>query len=127
MGRRAWLPVLDLTDQGLPVPRYCDRMAADADRHRHGNRGGGGCMVAEKAAMKRLLSRWLGRAPWLLAAVLLGVLVLRVPAFQRVEYWKELSHSYFPMATLALVLTPIILTGGIDLSVGSIAVLSGAA
>jgi ribose/xylose/arabinose/galactoside ABC-type transport system permease subunit len=52
--------------------------------------------------------------------VLLGVVL--VPAFQRPAYWLTLSRQYFAPAALALVLTPIVLTGGIDLSVGSVTV-----
>jgi len=70
---------------------------------------------------------WTAHVSWLLTAALLAVLVWRVPAAQRFEHWQEMSHLYFPMATLALVLTPIIITGGIDLSVASIATLSAAA
>jgi ribose/xylose/arabinose/galactoside ABC-type transport system permease subunit len=48
--------------------------------------------------------------------------VVLVPALQRPSYWLALSQEYFPPAALALALTPIILTGGIDLSVGSVTV-----
>jgi ribose transport system permease protein len=71
-------------------------------------------------AFVRLL-RWL---PLLLCATLLAVLVVNVPAFQRPAYWLTLPREHFAIAALALALAPIILTGGIDLSVGSIAVLS---
>jgi ribose/xylose/arabinose/galactoside ABC-type transport system permease subunit len=57
--------------------------------------------------------------PWLLALLLLAVTVLTVPAFQRLDYWPSLSEQYFAPAVLALALTPIVLTGGIDLSIGS--------
>jgi rhamnose transport system permease protein len=50
-------------------------------------------------------------------------MLLTVPAFGRPAYWLELGRQHFVMAALALVLTPIILTGGIDLSVGSTTVL----
>ncbi len=62
--------------------------------------------------------------PLLLAGVLLVVLVLGVPAFRRPAYWLSLPREYFAVAALALALTPIILTGGIDLSVGSTTVLA---
>jgi ribose/xylose/arabinose/galactoside ABC-type transport system permease subunit len=62
--------------------------------------------------------------PVLLAGVLLTVLVLAVPAFSRPAYWLSLSREHFAMAALALALTPIILAGGIDLSVGSTTVLA---
>jgi ribose/xylose/arabinose/galactoside ABC-type transport system permease subunit len=60
--------------------------------------------------------------PWLLAGLILATTVLLVPAFQRGGYWLSLSQQYFPVAVLALALTPIVLTGGIDLSVGSVTV-----
>jgi ribose/xylose/arabinose/galactoside ABC-type transport system permease subunit len=70
--------------------------------------------------MRRSLLGWLIRhASWLLAGLLLTVLVLRVPAFRRADYWLELVRQHFAVAALALAMTPIILTGGIDLSVGS--------
>ena len=64
------------------------------------------------------------RLPWLIAALLLAVLVCYVPAFQRSRYWLSLAPQFFAVAALALALTPIVLTGGIDLSVGSITVFS---
>jgi ribose/xylose/arabinose/galactoside ABC-type transport system permease subunit len=64
------------------------------------------------------------RLPWLIAGAVLVALVLGVPAFQRPRYWLSLAPQYFAPAALAIALTPIILTGGIDLSVGSITVLS---
>jgi hypothetical protein len=60
--------------------------------------------------------------PWLVAAVILAVTVLLVPAFARADYWATLSEQYVTVAVLALALTPIVLTGGIDLSVGSVTV-----
>jgi ribose/xylose/arabinose/galactoside ABC-type transport system permease subunit len=65
--------------------------------------------------------------PLLIALTLLVVLVATVPAFQRPRYWLSLAPQYFAIAALALALTPIVLTGGIDLSVGSMAVLSSIA
>jgi ribose/xylose/arabinose/galactoside ABC-type transport system permease subunit len=63
------------------------------------------------------------RLPWLIAGAILLTLVLTVPAFSRQSYWLSLAPQYFAPAALALALTPIILTGGIDLSVGSTTVL----
>jgi rhamnose transport system permease protein len=68
---------------------------------------------------------WLARHfAWLVAAVLLAVLVGTVRAFGRLDYWLELGRQHFAVAALALALTPVILTGGIDLSVGSTTVLA---
>jgi ribose/xylose/arabinose/galactoside ABC-type transport system permease subunit len=72
--------------------------------------------------MNRLTFRLLRQTPALLAGLILLVLVLLVPAFRRPGYWVILGEQYFPPAALALALTPVMLTGGIDLSVGSVAV-----
>lgn len=61
---------------------------------------------------------------WGLAGILILTFLILDPAFGQPEYWLTLSRQYFPVAALALVMTPIILTGGIDLSVGSITLLS---
>jgi rhamnose transport system permease protein len=72
--------------------------------------------------MKPLTFRVLRRTPWLLAGLILLTMVLLVPAFRRPGYWLTLGEQYFATAALALALTPVMLTGGIDLSVGSVAV-----
>jgi ribose/xylose/arabinose/galactoside ABC-type transport system permease subunit len=64
----------------------------------------------------------LRHASWLLPGLTLLVVVLLVPAFRRPGYWIDLGELYFAPAALALALTPIMLTGGIDLSVGSVTV-----
>src|SRR6266436_3401780 len=74
--------------------------------------------------MNRLTLLALRRMPWLLAGLILLVTVALVPAFGRLDYWLILSQQYFAAAALALALLPIILTGGIDLSVGSVTVLA---
>jgi ribose/xylose/arabinose/galactoside ABC-type transport system permease subunit len=75
--------------------------------------------------MRQTALGWLARhASWLLAGALLAFLVVRVPAFRRPDYWLELVRQHFAVAALALAMTPIILTGGIDLSVGSTTVLA---
>jgi rhamnose transport system permease protein len=53
---------------------------------------------------------------------ILCVAIQVVPALRHLAYWKGLPENYFETAVLALALTPIILTGGIDLSVGSVTV-----
>src|SRR5262245_22040698 len=72
--------------------------------------------------MNRLALRLLQHTPWMIAGGIIVVLVLLVPAFGRLTYWFALSRHFFAPAALALALTPIILTGGIDLSVGSVTV-----
>jgi ribose/xylose/arabinose/galactoside ABC-type transport system permease subunit len=74
--------------------------------------------------MNRLATRLLQRTPWIVSGVILLTLVLAVPAFHQPLFWLSLSRQYFAPAMLALALTPIILTGGIDLSVGSVTVFS---
>jgi ribose transport system permease protein len=72
--------------------------------------------------MKPLGMALLLRIPLATAAAIIVLAVLFVPACQRPEYWLGLPRQDFAPAALALALTPVILTGGIDLSVGSIAV-----
>jgi ribose/xylose/arabinose/galactoside ABC-type transport system permease subunit len=62
--------------------------------------------------------------PVFLAGLIILATVLLVPAFRRPDYWLRLGRDSFPVAVLALAMTPIILTGGIDLSVGSVTVFS---
>jgi ribose/xylose/arabinose/galactoside ABC-type transport system permease subunit len=72
--------------------------------------------------MSRPHIRLLRATPWLLAGLILLLLVTFVPAFQRPAFWILQGKQYFAAAALALALTPIMLTGGIDLSVGSLTV-----
>jgi rhamnose transport system permease protein len=74
--------------------------------------------------MNAVTRHLLRHVPWLVAAVILLTMVLTVPSFSQPRYWPALARQYFAPAALALALTPIILTGGIDLSVGSTTVLS---
>lgn len=70
-------------------------------------------------------ARVLRHLPWLFTAAIVVPIAAFVPAFQHAAYWLELPRQYFAPAMLALALTPVILTGGIDLSVGSTTVLVG--
>jgi ribose/xylose/arabinose/galactoside ABC-type transport system permease subunit len=72
--------------------------------------------------MNPLTLRLLRQTPALLAGLILMAMVLLVPAFRRPGYWLTLGEQYFATAALALALTPVMLTGGIDLSVASVAV-----
>jgi ribose transport system permease protein len=72
--------------------------------------------------MNRFAMLALRNTPAVLAGLILAVTVTVVPAFHRGTFWLNLGESYFAPAVLALALTPVILTGGIDLSVGSVAV-----
>jgi rhamnose transport system permease protein len=73
----------------------------------------------------RVAAFGLEHLPWLVSFLILAATVATVPAFRRAAYWRSLPEDYFDAAVLALALTPIILTGGIDLSVGSVTVLAG--
>jgi ribose/xylose/arabinose/galactoside ABC-type transport system permease subunit len=72
--------------------------------------------------MNRFATRLLQHTPWIVSGLILLALVLGVPAFHQPLFWLSLARQYFAPAMLALALTPIILTGGIDLSVGSVTV-----
>jgi ribose/xylose/arabinose/galactoside ABC-type transport system permease subunit len=74
--------------------------------------------------MNRLATLALQRTPWIVSGFILATLVLTVPAFHQPLFWLSLARQYFAPAVLALALTPVILTGGIDLSVGSVTVFS---
>jgi ribose/xylose/arabinose/galactoside ABC-type transport system permease subunit len=74
--------------------------------------------------MNRLARAVVRRTPGLLAGLILALVVALVPAFRRPAYWLVLTEQFFTTAAIALALTPIMLTGGIDLSVGSVAVFS---
>jgi ribose/xylose/arabinose/galactoside ABC-type transport system permease subunit len=79
------------------------------------------------APLPRLRTAWpalLDHLPWLVAVLILLATLLFVPAFRVLSYWQTLPGDYFVPAVLALALTPIMLTGGIDLSVGSVTALS---
>jgi ribose/xylose/arabinose/galactoside ABC-type transport system permease subunit len=72
------------------------------------------------------MSRWVLRSlPVLVSLALLAGLLaylLRQPGAWRLSYWFSQADLYFAPALLALALTPVVLTGGIDLSVGSVTV-----
>lgn len=74
--------------------------------------------------MNRLFRLLLPRTAWIFAVIILVICFAIEPAFQRPAYWVVLARNSFAAAALALILTPIILTGGIDLSVASVAVFS---
>jgi rhamnose transport system permease protein len=67
------------------------------------------------------LVRW---APLLLFALVLAAMLCVNPSLSKLRTWDRLPRDWCGEALLALGLTPIIITGGIDLSVGSIVGLS---
>lgn len=72
--------------------------------------------------MNRLINPALRHVPLLVAVAILAVGLIGVPAFRSPDFWLDLPERYFAPAALALALTPIVITGGIDLSVGSVTV-----
>ena len=70
------------------------------------------------------MMRVLKMMPLILAGAILLTIVVSVPGFSRAENWTALVERYAFAALLALTLTPIVLTGGIDISVGSVTVFS---
>jgi AI-2 transport system permease protein len=77
--------------------------------------------------MRSLLRAGLRGLPAVVSLVLLVSLLcflLRQPGAWRSFYWFSQADLYFAPALLALALTPVVLTGGIDLSVGSVTVFS---
>ncbi len=61
---------------------------------------------------------------WLLCAALILGFLASDPGCWNLRYWQDLPRYNFEMTALALVLTPLLLAGDIDLSVGSVALLS---
>src|SRR5262249_13935468 len=123
LGSGAGLSVAGVAAIGVCVPASAPALAAHPGRRRPGDGRGRGHARAKEGCMTRLAGFLVQRTPLLLAGLILLLCVWLVPAFQRASYWLALAEQYFAPAALALALTPIILTGGIDLSVGSVSVL----
>ncbi len=71
---------------------------------------------------------WLVQAaPVLLPLVVLAAVVALNPALRGLGTWEQMTRNWTGEALLAIALTPIIITGGIDLSVGSIVGVSAVA
>jgi ribose/xylose/arabinose/galactoside ABC-type transport system permease subunit len=70
------------------------------------------------------LLRW---GPVLLLVCLLAVMLGLNPALRSPATWDRITYNWTGEALLAIALTPIIITGGIDLSVGSIVGVSAVA
>jgi rhamnose transport system permease protein len=66
-------------------------------------------------------------APVLLPVLLLAVMLVVNPALRQPVVWDRMSRNWTGEILLAIALTPIIITGGIDLSVGSVVGLSAVA
>lgn len=81
-------------------------------------------MTVSRSRAKQWLQAILPHTSWLIAAAILLTCVALNPAFQRPYYWVVLARQAIVPAALALILTPIMITGGIDLSVASVAVFS---
>lgn len=63
---------------------------------------------------------WLRWSPLLLPLLALAAMLALNPALRDLATWDRMSRNWAGEALLAVALTPIIITGGIDLSVGSI-------
>jgi rhamnose transport system permease protein len=68
-----------------------------------------------------LVLRW---SPVVLPLLVLALMLVLNPTLRRLPTWQRVGQSWAGVALLALGLTPIIITGGIDLSVGSMVGLS---
>src|SRR5262249_51136054 len=124
MGRCARLPVFGRIAAGHDVSRDVAQLGSNTGRHCHGHRRAGRCSLAEARGMNRASTFLIRHAVWLAAILILVWAILSVPELGQSGYWVLLSQSRFAIAALALALMPIMLTGGIDLSVGSTTVLS---
>jgi rhamnose transport system permease protein len=71
--------------------------------------------------LKLLFARW---TPALLPVAVLGLMLALNPVLRQAPSWERMGRSWAGIALLALGLTPIIIAGGIDLSVGSMVGLS---
>jgi rhamnose transport system permease protein len=70
------------------------------------------------------VARW---APVLLPVAVLVAMALLNPTLRRPTTWERAARNWCDVAVLAVALTPVIITGGIDLSVGSIVGLAAVA
>src|SRR5262245_51022847 len=67
--------------------------------------------------------RWFGNGEWVVMAALIGELVLfsaTAPMFFSVANGVEILRLSVELGLLAIALTPVVITGGIDLSVGAV-------
>ena len=71
-----------------------------------------------------VLLRW---APLALPLAVLGTMLLINPRLRDPGLWETIGRNWAGTALLALALTPVVITGGIDLSVGSVLGLSAVA
>jgi ribose/xylose/arabinose/galactoside ABC-type transport system permease subunit len=78
-------------------------------------------MTQSRASLRVVLVRW---GPLLVPLGVLAVLFVLNPTLRHPATWERMSRNWAHVALLAIGLTPIIITGGIDLSVGSIVGLS---
>jgi rhamnose transport system permease protein len=63
----------------------------------------------------------------LLPGLVLGAMLILNPTLRHLATWDRIGRNWCDVALLAIALTPIIITGGIDLSVGSIVGLAAVA
>ena len=75
--------------------------------------------VKEKTALQRMLS---GQAFWVTVALLVLVVVMSFyePSFGTADNIANMTRNFAPFGIMALGMMLVIITGGIDLSVGSV-------
>jgi len=75
-------------------------------------------------SLRAILVRW---APVLLPGFVLAAMLTLNPTLRHLATWDRIGRNWCDVALLAIGLTPIIITGGIDLSVGSVVGLAAVA
>jgi rhamnose transport system permease protein len=74
-------------------------------------------MKVDTTNVRRFISRL---APALLPVIVIALMLGLNPVLRKPATWEQASRNWAGVALLACALTPIIVTGGIDLSVGSV-------
>lgn len=78
-------------------------------------------MTDERSPLKDHFARW---APVVLPAIVLALMLCLNPTLRSPAAWQNVARNWAGVAILAVALTPVVVTGGIDLSVGSVVGLS---
>lgn len=78
-------------------------------------------MADEQTPLKERLARW---APVVLPLFVLALMLCLNPTLRSPLAWQNIARNWAGVAILAVALTPVVITGGIDLSVGSVVGLS---
>jgi rhamnose transport system permease protein len=78
-------------------------------------------MADEPTPLKERVARW---APVVLPVVVVALMLCLNPTLRSPAAWQNIARNWAGVAILAVALTPVVVTGGIDLSVGSVVGLS---